>query len=119
VPASALSAGSCRERCSAVKRADSGRGEAFRHVGVLPSARAVLGGGASRYVARYGALLRLTDASVELCDELCKVNWTADDGMAGCRGVGSSALLSIGLKHARHALVSIRYMYKYGEGGGR
>jgi len=94
VPASALSAGSCRERCSAVKRADSGRGEAFRPF--APSARAVLGGGASRYVARYGALLRLTDASVELCDELCKVNWTADDGMAGCRGVGSSTLLSIG-----------------------
>ena len=84
VPASALSAGSCRERCSAVKRADSGRGEAFRPFGVLPSARAVLGGGASRYVARYGALLRLTDASVELCDERCKVNWTADVGMAGC-----------------------------------
>ena len=46
----------------AVQRADTGRGEALRHVGVLPSAGAVLGGGASRYVARYGALLRLADA---------------------------------------------------------
>ena len=119
VPASALSAGSCRERCSAVKRADSGRREAFKHVVVLPSARAVLGGGASRYVARYGTLLRLTDASVELCDERCKVNWTADDGMAGCRRRGPLPLTRFAFGFLQvHKQTCIGINPKGGRGGG-